>query len=161
VVQRTDGSLLLNMRNYDRGHRARAIAASQDGGLSWSKPSHDEALIEPVCQASLCRCSLAKDGGRDRLLFCNPAHTGKRENLTLRMSYDEGRTWPLGRVLWAGPAAYSCLALLGDGTILCLYERGAKQPYEKISLVRVALEWLEGSGPAGKEMLTNGLQGGL
>jgi sialidase-1 len=144
VLERADGSLLLSMRNYDRTHRARAVASSLDGGLSWSKPSHDEALIEPVCQASLRRYSLAKDGGRDRLLFCNPARTDKRENMTLRMSYDEGRTWPLGRVLWPGPAAYSCLAVLGGGTILCLYERGEKHPYEKITLARVSLDWLEG-----------------
>jgi sialidase-1 len=143
VLQRADGALLLNMRNYDRTHRARAVASSQDGGLSWSKPSYDEALIEPVCQASLRRYSLAKDGGRDRLLFSNPARTDRRENMTLRMSYDEGRTWPLDRVLWPGPAAYSCLAVLGDGTILCLYERGEKHPYEKITLARVSLDWLE------------------
>jgi len=30
----------------------------------------------------------------------------------------------------------------GDGTILCLYERGLKEAYEKITLARVTLSWL-------------------
>ncbi len=62
--------------------------------------------------------------------------------MTVRVSYDEGRTWPLQRLLRPGPAAYSCLARLSDGTILCLYERGEKGAYETITLARFSLGWL-------------------
>ena len=142
VVELADGALLLNMRNYDRQQRARAVSRSTDGGLTWSPVVHDTALVEPICQASIRRYSLAGVGGKSRILFSNPSESAARKELALRLSYDEGRTWPVGKVLWAGPAAYSSLAVLDDGTILCLYERGLKGAYENITLARVTLEWL-------------------
>ena len=56
------------------------------------------------------------------------------------MSYDEGKTWPVKRVLEAGPSAYSDMAVLPNGTILCFYE----QP-KKLTLARFNLEWLSQS----------------
>jgi sialidase-1 len=129
VAQRADGSLLLNMRSY-HGKNPRAVATSTDGGLTWSAVTLDDALVEPVCQASLLGL------GGDRLAFSNPAST-KRERMTVRLSADGGKTWGAGRVLHEGPAAYSCLARLADGGLLCLYERGKKSPYEVITLARL------------------------
>ncbi|MCI0456050.1 MAG: glycoside hydrolase [Gemmataceae bacterium] len=140
VVERADGSLLLNMRSY-HGKNRRAIATSKDGGLTWSEVTLDQALIEPVCQASLLRYTLAKGGGKNRLLFSNPAST-KREKMTVRLSYDEGSSWPVAKLLHEGPSAYSALVVLPDRTIGCLYERGRKSAYEKITFARFTLGWL-------------------
>jgi sialidase-1 len=140
VIERANGTLLINMRSY-HGKNRRAVATSTDGGLTWSEVRLDETLVEPVCQASLLRYTLATDRGKDRLLFSNPA-SSKREKMTVRLSYDEGKTWPVAKVLHAGPAAYSALAVLPDGRIGCLYERGAKSAYERITFARFALEWL-------------------
>jgi sialidase-1 len=139
VVERDDGSLLLNMRSYHKKN-LRAVATSKDGGLTWSPVTLDETLVEPVCQASLVRY-----GGKGRVLFANPAST-KREKLTVRLSYDDGATWPVAKLLHAGPAAYSALAVLPDGRVGCLYERGTKSAYEEITFARFALDWLE-DGP--------------
>lgn len=151
VAELAGGRLLINMRNYwerdggrpERGGM-RAIAFSADGGASWSGLEFDPALVEPVCQASLLRYSRAAAGGRNRLLFSNPADRSKRVRLTVRLSYDEGKSWPVARVLHEGPSAYSSLVVLADGTIGCLYERGEKNPYESITFARFDLEWLEG-----------------
>lgn len=62
--------------------------------------------------------------------------------MTVRVSHDEGKTWPVAQLLHAGPAAYSCLAVLPDGTIACLYERGDKHAYETITLARFTMDWL-------------------
>jgi sialidase-1 len=140
VVELADGALLMNMRSY-RGKNRRAISTSHDGGLKWSEPVLDEALIEPVCQASLLRYTEGRTQQKNRVLFSNPAST-KRENLTVRLSYDEGKTWPVAKPLHPGPAAYSSLAVLPDLTIACLYERGQKKAAEKITLARFSLEWL-------------------
>jgi len=142
VVELEDGRLLLNMRNYDPARRTRAFACSADRGLSWSEVERDQVLIEPICQASIRRFTTTADGGRSRILFANPASTTARENMTVRLSYDEGRTWPVSRTLHAGPAAYSCLTVLPDRTIACLYERGNEKSYEKITFARFDLEWL-------------------
>ncbi len=141
VAELSDGSVMQNMRSYAGKHR-RAAACSHDGGLTWSPVRLDPALIEPVCQGSVLRCTWPGGAQRSRLLFANPASI-RRERLTLRVSYDEGETWPVSRVLWAGPAAYSCLVPLPDEAVGCLYECGAKNPYEKIVFERIPLNWLE------------------
>lgn len=133
VAELRDGTLVLNMRSYHKKNR-RAIARSADGGLTWSPLEWDEALIEPVCQASLIAA-----GGV--LYFSNPAST-KRERMTVRSSRDGGRTWAASRVLHEGPAAYSCLAAVGSRDIGCLYECGEKDAYERIVFARFAKGWV-------------------
>ncbi len=144
VVELSDGVLMINMRNYDRSRTTRAIATSTDGGTTWSPVRHDPVLVEPICQASFLRCTEQPPDDRNRLLFANPAHgePGRRRDLTIRMSYDEGRTWPVQRVLWAGPAAYSSLAVLPNGRVACLFEAGDQQPYERIVCACFEPHWL-------------------
>jgi sialidase-1 len=143
IVELRDGRLLLNMRSY-RGDHRRLVAVSKDGGESFAEPTADRQLIEPVCQASILRCP----GERGGILFSNPAST-RREKMTVRLSRDEAKTWPYSRLLHEGPSAYSCLAVLPDGTVACLYERGAKSAYETITLARLSLDSLTESQPSG------------
>ena len=142
VVERIDGSLLLNARNYaQRGFRGLAI--SRDSGLNWESGGHDKTLIEPTCQASLIRFSDPLDSEPSRLLFSNPAHQTKRIRMTVRLSYDEGKTWPAQQLLHEGPSAYSCLTRLPDGDVGILFEAGRGGPYETIRFVRFPITWLE------------------
>jgi sialidase-1 len=101
----------------------------------------DRALIEPPAQASLLRFTTAKVQDRNRLLFANPASTA-RERLTVRLSYNEGESWPISRVIHEGPAAYSSLLALPNRSIGVLFERGERSPYERITFARFTLEWL-------------------
>jgi sialidase-1 len=61
----------------------------------------------------------------------------------VRVSRDDGKTWPVARTLHEGPAAYSCLTVLPDKSIGCLYECGRTNAYEKITFARFPLEWVE------------------
>jgi len=134
-VELADGTVLQNMRN---GH-TRAVARSTDGGVTFGPVTHDAALIDPICNASIARY---RHGGRDLLLFTNAASL-KRENLTIKLSADGGVTWPIARVIHAGPASYSTVVVLNDGSIAVLYERGEKSPIEKITFARFDLKWVE------------------
>lgn len=134
VVELRDRSLLLNMRSYNQQNR-RALATSRDRGATWSSISYDDALVDPICQASLIRFR------KDSLLFSNPADT-KRVRMTVKLSRDEGNTWPVARLIHDGPAAYSSLAQLKDGRIGLLYERGEKRAYELITFARFDQRWL-------------------
>lgn len=132
-VELKDGVILQNMRNG----KTRAIARSKDGGVTLEPTEHDAALVDPSCNAGITRYTR---GGKDIIIFTNAAST-KRENLTVKLSYDGARTWPVARTIEAGPAAYSTVIVLRDGTIGVLYERGEKNPAEKITFARFNLEW--------------------
>jgi len=138
VVELRDGSLMLNMRSY-AGKNRRAVSISRDGGLTWTDPVSDDALIEPVCQASL----IAFGKGKSTLLFSNPADT-TRVNMTVRLSRDQGKSWSVSRTVHAGPSAYSNLVELKGNTVGLLYERGDADRYERITFARFPPGWLAG-----------------
>lgn len=148
VVELTDGRVMLNMRNYDRSKRRRQVAFSADGGETWTGQAHDAALIEPICQASIRRLSWPAQGAgaadKGVILFSNPASDKGRVNMTVRASFDDGRSWKASRTLHAGPSAYSDLVVLPAGRAGCLYEGGAKHPYEFIELATFDLDWIKG-----------------
>jgi sialidase-1 len=144
VVELAGGRLMINMRNYwgrsggqpERGEM-RAIATSDDGGATWSPLTFDATLVEPICQASLI--AIARHGRPEEkvLLFSNPATKKTRSHMTVRASFDEGRTWPIEHEVDPGSAAYSCLAQLPDGRIGLLYER---DDYRQIVFTVVPLD---------------------
>ena len=140
VFQASDGSLCFNMRTMGRGFRA--VSRSTDGGATWSEPALDKGLPCPTCQAATL--VLPSKDGRSRVLFCNPAAKGARKRLTVRLSYDDGRTWPVAKLIDAGNSGYSDMAVAADGTICIVYEGGATRYAGEIALARFNLEWLTG-----------------
>ena len=137
-----NGGLLLNMRNTARAD-LRAQSVSHDGGLTWTVPEFLPELVEARCQGSLLRYDSRDGNGAGHLLFSNPA-SPRRRDLTVRVSRDDGRTWPVRKTLYEGPAASSCLTVLPDKSIGCLYECGCTNAYEKISYACFPVDWLEG-----------------
>lgn len=121
VVELSDGRLLINMRSY-HGKNLRAISTSEDGGETWSGVTLDPKLTEPVCQAALISF------GDGQLAFSNPAST-KRDHMTLKLSSDEGKSWPKRLEIYSGSSAYSSLVDLGQSRLGLLYERDG---YSKI-----------------------------
>lgn len=140
VVELADGegTLLMNMRSYF-GRNVRTQAFSHDGGATWSEPEDSPDLTEPVCQASLIRYSWPQNGQKSRILFANPAST-IREQMTVKLSEDEGQSWYTVRTIYEGHSAYSSLAVLPTREVLCLYENGRENPYEKITLARFTID---------------------
>ena len=142
AVELEDGRVYLNMRSY-HGKNRRAIAWSDDGGETWSAIQFDQTLVEPVCQGSVLRLSSSSDGGKNRILFSNPANP-ERVQMTVRVSYDEAQAWSAGQCIHWGPSAYSDLCVLSEGHIGLLYEKGQKSAYETITFARIPLDWLTG-----------------
>lgn len=135
MVELADGSIMLNARNQ-HGPKMRKTAISRDGGETWSQLHDDEQLIEPTCQASIIRHGMGNPV-EGNLLFSYPASTTARTNGTVRLSRDDGKTWPISRVICPGKFGYSCLVSLDDKTIGCLFEHG-----NKICFCKFGLDWL-------------------
>ncbi|MBU6169842.1 MAG: glycoside hydrolase [Bacteroidetes bacterium] len=134
--------MLLNIRNQAGDIRNRIIAYSSDGGEKWDTVFFNNDLIDPVCQGSII--GIGEKRGKTVLAFSNPADVLKRDNLMVKISYDEGITWPKSMLVdksspgfkgdWS---AYSDLVLLNKNTIGILYERNN---YSEIIFKRVKIK---------------------
>ncbi len=152
ALELADGRVLLNVRS-ESGANRRIVTTSPDGATGWTRPEFDPALLEPICKAALTRY---QHNSQSLLLFSNPdtldarrpgaepkpGESRARKNLSVKISRDEGRTWPVNKLLQPGSSAYSDLAVTHSGTILCFYERESS-----LTLARFNLEWLESSNP--------------
>ncbi len=145
LVELADGRILMDIRQENGPHRW--MAESSDGGRapsagwSWSEPRPGLTVSPVACAIERYTLKAAGDD-RDRILWTGPKGPG-RMNLVVRMSYDEGRTFPVERPIWKGHAAYSDLTVLKDKTVGVLWERGVKQGYQFISFTRLDREFLE------------------
>jgi len=113
-----DGRLMLNMRD-DRGG-SRAVFTTADMGKSWQEhPTNRNALIEPICMASLIRFN------KDWLFFSNPEATDGRYNITVKASKDEGLTWANSHQVLLDDQkgwGYSCMTKIDEKNLGILYE---------------------------------------
>ncbi|MBO1754564.1 exo-alpha-sialidase [Allobranchiibius sp. CTAmp26] len=140
TVELSDGSVMLNSRATPR----RLVAISHDGGVTYSTPQADPALVDPADNGSIIRVSpdAPRSDPRSRqLLFVNNDDPTLRRNLTVRMSCDSGRTWPVSRVVDPDSAGYSTLTRQSNGRFGLLYERDG---YQKITYTSFGLDWLKG-----------------
>ena len=87
----SDNGILMNSRNQKGDIRARLVSRSTDGGQTWNSIRFDKNLPDPVCEGSMLNIGIKNR--KHMLAFCNAADTLKRDNLTLRISVDEGITW--------------------------------------------------------------------
>jgi sialidase-1 len=148
AVELADGRVMQNIRAYEKTRTHRLIAFSRDGGITFGAVAEDPELPDPRNNADIIRIAPdAPEGSREAgmLLFSNTADETRRLNLTVRLSCDSGRSWPVSKVLESGQAMYSVMARLPDGTFGMLYENGNAQG---MTFVRFNLAWLGDPGCA-------------
>ncbi|PCJ96317.1 MAG: sialidase [Flavobacteriaceae bacterium] len=147
IVQLSDGSIMQNMRDNRNRHEksdsnGRAIFTTKNLGEYWEQHStHHNALVEPVCMASIYKHTYTTINGYKKsiFLFSNPNSKYKRERMTVKVSFDEGKTWPekywllLDELGLSG--GYSSLTSINNNTIGILYEGSqAQMTFESIRL---------------------------
>lgn len=137
VIELADGSWMINARVNKAGMRY--VHRSVDEGKTWTTTPAPE-LIDPGCNASIIRYTAIEDGfKKNRLLFSNAKMEKGRENMTVRISYDEGKTWSEGKTIYSGSSAYSSLTVLENGDIGLFFEQ---DDHTKNPFVSFSLKWL-------------------
>jgi sialidase-1 len=129
VVELAGGHILLNARNQASA-KNRLTATSRDGGRTFTPAVLDSNLPDPTCQGSIFRFawpSLSKPG---IIAFSNPASSTSRTQGTLRLSLDEGKTWPQSLLIEPDSFAYSSITTIDDKTIGILYEHVVNNRYQ-------------------------------
>jgi len=157
LAELSNGAVYYNSRSHMSVDHRRRIAWSYDGGrmfVDWRVCEDLREVGEPFyfkygtkpsygCNAGLVRLPLEATGGKDVLLFSTPDNPGgSRVRMTVWASFDRGDTWPVKRLVYEGPSAYSSLAAAPDGIVYLLFERGKKKLYESVALARFNLAWL-------------------
>jgi sialidase-1 len=120
------GRVMFNARNQKGDVRARIVAVSSNGGVKWDTTYFDHNLPDPVCEGSIL--TIGKNKKHNILAFCNAADAKERDNLTLRISFDDGKTWKKSYVVDKSKngekdyTAYSDLVQTGKRSVGVLYE---------------------------------------
>ena len=156
LAELSSGVIYYNSRSHLAIDHRRRIAWSHDGGnmfVDWHVADDLFEVGEPFyfkygtkpsygCNAGLVRMP-SEDG--DVLLFSTPDNPGSdRLRMTVWASFDGAKTWPVKRLVYEGPSAYSSLAADKAGNAYLLFERGEDKLYEKVTVVRFNLAWLTG-----------------
>jgi sialidase-1 len=148
AVQLSNGDIMLNMRANENATRkgdnnGRAMAVTSDLGKTWtSHPSSRSVLNEPVCMASTHKHNYTIKGKpASVLLFSNPNTKSGRNHMTIKMSFDDGLTWPKEHWIlldeW-NSFGYSCITSVDEDTIGILYEgSGAHMVFQKFSFKKM------------------------
>lgn len=137
IVELNDGSWMINSRVNNLG--TRFVHISNDKGKTWASKAEAE-LIDPSCNASIIQYPVTSNGiDRNILLFANLNNSSSRENLSIRASYDDGKTWTAPKTVYAGKSAYSSLSILKDRSVGLFFE---KDNYKENVFVRISLDWI-------------------
>ncbi|MEV7603966.1 exo-alpha-sialidase [Paenarthrobacter sp. NPDC089322] len=124
TVELSDGRVLLNSRdNANQGYRR--VAVSTDGGVTYGPVTQDTELPDPANNGAIARMfPNAAQGSVDakKLIFTNANSKTGRENVSARVSCDDGATWPGVRTIRPGFSAYSTVTRMEDGKFGVLYE---------------------------------------
>lgn len=144
AVELSNGDIMLNMRdNRNHGNKevnGRRICVTSDLGETWTEhPTSRKALVEPTCMASLHRHTYRHKGvEKSILLFCNPESYNSRDHMTLKVSFDDGRTWSADRKILLdeyGSFGYSCITSVDESTIGVFYESSqAQMAFQQVKL---------------------------
>lgn len=142
ATELSNNKLMLNLRNQRGDIKERIVAISSTGGETWDTVYFDKNLPDPVCQGSIL--TIGKKDGKNIIAVCNNADTLERDNLTLRISYDEGKTWAKNFLIDKnttgkkidGYTGYSDIIKLSNNSIGILYE---KNNYKEI--VFTVVKW--------------------
>jgi len=171
LAEVSDGRVLYSSREHmSRGNRF--FAWSHDGGDRWLNFWRSETLPDGArgtsygCMGGLIRLPVK---GRNILVYSNldtdkgvmppieqagASRGQEREKITVWASFDAGKTWPLKRLVFDGPSAYSNLGVGRHGTpsqgrIYLSFEGGKAGMYSGIQVATFNLAWLLGGAKTG------------
>ena len=133
LVELADGRLLMDMRQETGSRRSTLHQRRWRQSLSARRAGLPASPVECAIE----RYTLKSAGDdRDRIIWTGPKGPD-RQNLVVRVSYDEGKTWPVERQVYSGPSAYSDLTILKDRSVGMLWERGIAHGYQYITFTRL------------------------
>ena len=147
LVEGADGAVHVWARNQHPAGRV-AHAVSRDGGATWGEVDYHDQLTEIFSQPNAIAVTGASDiaGAAEpssrSIVFANASQMLPFRGCgVMRLSHDDGVTWPHNRVINPRHYVYQCMAQLPSGDIALLWER----EWQGLFLTTVPLTWLVSS----------------
>ena len=147
LVEGADGAVHVWARNQHPAGRV-AHAVSHDGGVTWGEVDYHDQLTEIFSQPNAIAVTGASDiaGAAEpssrSIVFANASQMLPFRGCgVMRLSHDDGATWPHNRVVNPRHYVYQCMAQLPSGDIALLWER----EWQGLFLTTVPLAWLTSS----------------
>ncbi|UVJ55123.1 exo-alpha-sialidase [Trueperella pyogenes] len=125
VVELSDGTLMLNSRvSGNHGKGKRIVATSSDGGVNWTDIHIDDNLRDSTNNAQIIRAFPSANNGtlRAKVLLFSNTEQSERVNGKVKLSYDDGKSWPIAKQIRNGGTGYTTMAVQPDGSIGLLME---------------------------------------
>ena len=150
LVETSGGEIYVSYRRNTSRRDGRTFARSRDGGQTFYElGEHSEISGRPV-HVGLARHKSAASNGQEILLFSHPVGVNHLipggADMTIYVSTDGGRTWPVSKLIDPRPCRYSDLAVTDDGTVLCLHAVGNVRDSEKLTVTRLNIHQLVAEG---------------
>ena len=127
AAQVGENEVYMSSRNQQLNPKQRVISISNDGGETWQSSAPDSNLPDPINQGAVLSW---KKGKNFILAHINAADEKNRDNLTLKLSKDKGKTWYFTKLIAKSPegykgaySAYSDIVLMKPKLVGILYEK--------------------------------------
>lgn len=114
LVELADGTVMISVRqNGQRGYNK-----STDGGVTWGTQAKWADINGNACNGDILYVN------KHVMLHSYP-NDGKRKNVTIKASFDSGKSWSKPYVVCAPSSCYSTMDVTKDGDIAIFYEDNA------------------------------------
>ena len=114
LVELADGTVMISVRqNGQRGYNK-----STDGGVTWGTQAKWADINGNACNGDILYVN------KHVMLHSYP-NDGKRKNVTIKASFDGGKSWSNPYVVCAPSSCYSTMDVTKDGDIAIFYEDNA------------------------------------
>lgn len=140
MTELADGRILMSIRH----HGNRWYNISDDGGITWqSSVSLWTDMSTVACNGDLIRyTATTAQNDKNILLHSIPDSQNKRENVSIFLSSDEGKSWTVKKCVVPYGSAYSSLTILNDGTIGLYVEENYDSELYSMYFLNFSLKWL-------------------
>lgn len=114
LVELADGTVMISVRQSGQ----RGYNKSTDGGVTWGTQAKWADISGCACNGDILYVN------KHVMLHSYP-NNGSRKNLTIKASFDDGKSWSNPYVVCAPGASYSTMDVTKDGDIAIFYEDNA------------------------------------
>lgn len=146
LVELADGTVMISVRQSGK----RGFNTSTDGGMTWGTQTTNADINGNACNADILYYN-------NKVLLHSYINNGSRKNVTVKASFDNGKTWGHPVVICAPSSCYSTMDITKDGDIAIFYEDNACTQGYALNYAVFPIDWIVPGGDPSAEAFQEAL----